>query len=150
MKPEIQKSVEPELGRIFDALRDCLADRRIGQKEAEEMAGMSERYLSRLLRGRVDMKVKHLLGVLLAIGEEPGDFFARLASPPRPMVVPKIDEDALARRIQERVEGNLAAIMQGYLENGRTQEGQRPGDLEVMMESYSKALDRDKEENGSA
>jgi transcriptional regulator with XRE-family HTH domain len=54
----------------------------LSYSEVERRLGMGRDYLRQLLAGRVDLKVKHVLGVLAAIGVEPADFFAGHFGPP--------------------------------------------------------------------
>src|SRR5688500_5157940 len=54
----------------------------LSYSEVERRLGMGRDYLRQLLAGRVDLKAKHVLGVLAAIGVEPADFFAELLGPP--------------------------------------------------------------------
>ncbi len=48
------------------------------QRQVERRAGFSRGYLSQLLAGNVDLKVRHILSVLDALGIAPGQFFASL------------------------------------------------------------------------
>jgi transcriptional regulator with XRE-family HTH domain len=67
---------------LAEALRRKIRLAGLSYSEVERRLGMGRDYLRQLLAGRVDLKVKHVLGVLAAIGVEPADFFAELLGPP--------------------------------------------------------------------
>ena len=48
------------------------------QRSIEERCGFSRGYLSQILRGHIDLKIRHLLAILGAIGFAPDEFFAEL------------------------------------------------------------------------
>ena len=53
------------------------------RQSLEQQMGLSSGYLSKLLGGTVDLRLRHILMVIEAVGMEPVDFF-RLAFPRRP------------------------------------------------------------------
>lgn len=61
-------------------LRLCIQARRLTMRWVEDQLGMGEGYLGQLLRGNLDLKVKHVMGVLRVIGMEPAEFFSTLYS----------------------------------------------------------------------
>jgi transcriptional regulator with XRE-family HTH domain len=67
---------------LAEALQRRIRQAGVSYAEVERRLGMGRDYLRQLLAGRVDLKVKHVLGVLAAIGVEPADFFAELYGPP--------------------------------------------------------------------
>jgi transcriptional regulator with XRE-family HTH domain len=67
---------------LAEALKRRIRQAGLSYSEVERRLGMGKDYLRQILAGRVDLKVKHVLGVLAAIGVEPADFFAELLGPP--------------------------------------------------------------------
>src|SRR5215207_455342 len=67
---------------VADHLRLCIQARRITLRSIERQVGMPQGYLGQLLRGNLDLKLKHLLAVLDAIGMEPLEFFASMSGRP--------------------------------------------------------------------
>ncbi len=67
---------------LAGALQRKIRQAGLSYAEVERRLGMGKDYLRQLLVGRVDLKVKHVFGVLAAIGVEPADFFAELLGPP--------------------------------------------------------------------
>jgi transcriptional regulator with XRE-family HTH domain len=67
---------------VADHLRLCIQARRLTLRSIERQLGMPQGYLGQLLRGNLDLKLKHLLAVLAAIGMEPLEFFESLGGRP--------------------------------------------------------------------
>ena len=67
---------------VADHLRLCIQARRITLRSIERQLGLPQGYLGQLLRGNLDLKLKHLLAVLDAIGMEPLEFFASMSGRP--------------------------------------------------------------------
>jgi transcriptional regulator with XRE-family HTH domain len=76
MKPS--RPVEEQVERLRRALRHRIRDAGVSMREMEDRLGMGRDYLSQLLRGSMDLKAKHVLGVLAELGADPGEFFAEL------------------------------------------------------------------------
>lgn len=76
------KWVRAESRRATAALRRQIERSPLSQRRLEEKIGFSRGYLSRLLAGRLDLKVWHLMAILDALTVAPGRFFAQLY--PRP------------------------------------------------------------------
>ena len=68
--------------RLAAALQRAIRREGLSYSKVERRLGMGKDYLRQLLNGRVDLKVKHVLAVLTAIGVPPADFFAELFGPP--------------------------------------------------------------------
>lgn len=64
--------------QILEALRIELARRRVTQRELERRFGWGHSYLSSVLAGRTDLKVKTLLHVLGALEVSPSEFLRRI------------------------------------------------------------------------
>ncbi len=48
------------------------------QRRVEEANGFTQGYLSQVLQGHISLTVRHLFGVIFALGIRPEDFFARI------------------------------------------------------------------------
>ena len=92
--------LDPRLEPIADALRECFRLHDVSQAEVERRAGWPERYVSRLLRGKVRLTFAHLFTILDAVGVDPGEFF--LSAYPR-------SAPALLRKL-ERLSEETAAL----------------------------------------
>ncbi|MGH2668440.1 MAG: helix-turn-helix domain-containing protein [bacterium] len=77
-----QQKAEDGGREVAEALRRKIRQAGLSYSEVERRLGMGRDYLRQLLAGRVDLKVKHVFGVLAALGVEPADFFAELLGPP--------------------------------------------------------------------
>ncbi len=62
--------------RIARALQRRIHEAGLTYRDVENRLGMGEKYLGQLLRGAVDLKVKHVAAVLAAIEVSLEDFFA--------------------------------------------------------------------------
>lgn len=93
-----------ETQRLSDALREAIRRKKISQREVERNLGQSKGYLSLLLHGNVDLKVKHVFAVLKVIGMEPEEFFQDLYEPSDPLksvrdLVHRAELDELINRV---------------------------------------------------
>lgn len=93
-----------ETQRLSDALREAIRRKKISQREVERTLGQSKGYLSLLLHGNVDLKVKHVFAVLEVIGLEPEDFFVDLYEKSDPLksvrdLVHRAELDDLIHRV---------------------------------------------------
>ena len=66
---------------ILSLLKRAIRSSGLSQKEVDRRIGVQPGYLSQVMIGRLDLKLKHLLRVLDAIGVDPVGFF-KLAFPP--------------------------------------------------------------------
>jgi transcriptional regulator with XRE-family HTH domain len=69
---------EVETQRLADVLRETIHRSKISQRQIERTLGQGKGYLSQLLSGNVDLKVKHVFAVLAVIGVEPEEFFQEI------------------------------------------------------------------------
>lgn len=67
-----------ELIHILDALRAEMARRHLTQRQVERQLGYGTGYLSQVLGGRLDLKMKVFLDLLEVLRISPVDFFAEL------------------------------------------------------------------------
>lgn len=64
--------------RIRRELRALVRESGWTQRRVEEANGFAPGYLSQVLKGHITLTVRHLWGILLAIGIEPGELFTRV------------------------------------------------------------------------
>ncbi len=64
--------------KIRRELRILILESDFTQRRVEELNGFASGYLSQVLNGSITLTVRHLHGILLAIGMEVGEFFARV------------------------------------------------------------------------
>jgi transcriptional regulator with XRE-family HTH domain len=64
--------------RIRRELRALVRESGWTQRRVEEANGFTAGYLSQVLKGHITLTVRHLWGILMAIGTEPGEFLARV------------------------------------------------------------------------
>lgn len=81
--------VAADVKRLADFVRLKIRSTGHFQNAVERRLGWGEGYLSQLLRGNQDLKVKHVYAILRAIGVPAAEFFSQLAAlesyaPPRP------------------------------------------------------------------
>jgi transcriptional regulator with XRE-family HTH domain len=67
---------QPEGRRLAEALQRKIRESGLGYSEVERRLGMGKDTLRHILSGRVELKVKHVYGVLMALGIAPPEFFA--------------------------------------------------------------------------
>lgn len=97
---------ERELGieRVREELRRLVRSSDLTQREIEQANDFTPSYLSQVLKGNIALTVRHLYGILLALGRPPEEFFARLAG--HDDAIPGFDE------IREKIARYDAAIDQ--------------------------------------
>lgn len=69
-----------DVKRLADFLRLKIRSAGHFQNAVERRLGWGEGYVSQLLRGNQDLKVKHVYAILRVIGVSPAEFFAQLAA----------------------------------------------------------------------
>jgi transcriptional regulator with XRE-family HTH domain len=69
---------DEQVARVRDALRDIIRRRKSSLKQVEQALGQGKGYLSQLLGGNVDIKLKHVFGILSVLGADPDEFFLDL------------------------------------------------------------------------
>lgn len=75
------EELRQEVERVTAALRTAIRLRRVPLRHVERELGLGTGYLTRILGGRVELRMNHILGVCLVIGLPPGEFFATLYPP---------------------------------------------------------------------
>jgi hypothetical protein len=96
---------DEEVRRLAEVLATVLRVGNRTRQSVEEQLGMSSGYLSKILSGTVELRVRHILAILEAAGMEPGSFF-ELAYPGARQAWGKSEED---RRL---IESTRAALGQ--------------------------------------
>lgn len=66
---------EEDVQRILSLLKRAIRSSGSSQKEVDRQIGVQPGYLSQVMIGRLDLKLKHLLRVLDAIHVDPAGFF---------------------------------------------------------------------------
>ena len=69
---------EELIERIRHELQALVRETGWTQRRVEEANGFTQGYLSQVLKGHITLTVRHLWGILMAIGIEPEDFFNRV------------------------------------------------------------------------
>ena len=70
-----------EIARIAAALRTAIRLSGISHRQVERELGLSTGYLTRILAGQVELRVRHVLDVCRVIGLPPDRFFGALFPP---------------------------------------------------------------------
>jgi transcriptional regulator with XRE-family HTH domain len=69
---------EVEVRRLAEALRETIHKRKTSQRQVERALHQGKGYLSQLLNGKADLKLKQVFAVLGVLGVPPEDFFVEL------------------------------------------------------------------------
>lgn len=85
--PEREARAAARVAELSSRLRRAISDAGLSLREVEDRIGMGRDYLSQLLRGSVDLKLKHVFLILDAVG---------------------IDLESVARDRDEAVEAEIA------------------------------------------
>ncbi|HEX9733665.1 MAG TPA: helix-turn-helix transcriptional regulator [Thermoanaerobaculia bacterium] len=80
---DIARQALAETRRALACVRDLIEDSDLLQRDVEDRVGFSRGYLSQLLNGHIDLKVRHLEPLLEALGLLPGQYFGALFPPGR-------------------------------------------------------------------
>ena len=72
---------QDEIVRIAAALRTAIRLSGISHRQVERELGLSTGYLTRILAGQVELRVRHVLDVCRVIGLSPDRFFGALFPP---------------------------------------------------------------------
>jgi transcriptional regulator with XRE-family HTH domain len=96
---------DDEVRRLAEVLATVVRVAGRTRQSLEGQIGLSSGYLSKILGGTVDLRARHILSIVEAVGMDPADFF-RLAFPRRRQP----NEGTGARRLIEDVQ---AALGQG-------------------------------------
>ncbi|HYX24052.1 MAG TPA: helix-turn-helix transcriptional regulator [Thermoanaerobaculia bacterium] len=67
--------IEDDLGSLRALLREAIAASRLTTREAEEALGMAHGSLEGVLKGKLDLRVRHVLALAQVLGVSPADFF---------------------------------------------------------------------------
>jgi transcriptional regulator with XRE-family HTH domain len=94
------KRYDEEVHRIAQVLSTVLPVVRRTRQSVEQELGLSSGYLSKILGGTVDLRVRHILAISEAAGMDPANFFA-LAYPRRGL------QDSETRRVIANVQAAL-------------------------------------------
>jgi transcriptional regulator with XRE-family HTH domain len=110
MEPEVELEVE----RVCESLREVIRRKKSSLRNVEQALGQGRGYMSQLLGGNVDIKLKHVFSVLSVIGVEPDEFFMNVYSRSDPVaavrgLVSRAELDEIKSRISELENRNATA-----------------------------------------
>lgn len=77
-EPSRALDVDFEVGRLRDRLWVKIAESEISQREVARRMGAHPDYVNQVLRGNLELKVEHVLGILAALKVQPVAFFEEL------------------------------------------------------------------------
>ena len=110
---------EEEVLRITRLLDKAVRDSRTTKKSIEKRMGWSAGYMTRLMRGVIELKLRHIFDIAAMIGVEPANFFhsaypggpitPSAPAPPSkpPLRVAMLTEQELSERIENVLESFL-------------------------------------------
>ena len=78
---ETEIDVSAEVHRVTAALRSAIRLSGVSHRHIERTLYLSTGYLTRILAGQVELRMRLVLGVCRVIGVPPGNFFAALFPP---------------------------------------------------------------------
>jgi transcriptional regulator with XRE-family HTH domain len=84
-----QELAAQQVEQVARALRQRIRGTGRTQREVEQSLGMGKDYLRQLLSGNMDLKLKHLFGILAVLGEEPTEFVATVFGLPPALLQPE-------------------------------------------------------------
>lgn len=118
---------EDDVQRVLSLLKRAIRSSGMSQKEVDRKIGVKPGYLSQVMIGRLDLKVKHLLRALEAIDVDPAGFF-NLAFPD--------DRQATARG------GDLLSLLPSSVtaSEGRAERGAEPVSDSELQRLVARAL----------
>jgi hypothetical protein len=68
--------IDADLSSLRALLREAIAASRLTTREAEEALGMAHGSLEGVLKGKLELKVRHILALAAVLRVSPADFFA--------------------------------------------------------------------------
>lgn len=89
---------DQEIQRLHEVLATVVRVAGRSRQSLEQQLGLSSGYLSKILGGTVELRARHILMIVEAVGLNPGDFF-RLAYPPGAQLSPATER--LIEQVQE-------------------------------------------------
>lgn len=128
--------MHPETQQVLAFLKVAMTVFGLSARELERRLDLSPGYLSRLLAGKVELKVDHVCAIAQAMGVEPADIF-HLALPLRRQpseAAKRLRETFLRAPGAEAVYGPLADV---------ARPGSSPQDMEQLLEKTLRRLFRE-------
>lgn len=77
----LARQARAETRRALARLRDLIEDADLRQRQVEDRAGFSRGYLSQLLNGHIEIKLRHLEVLFEVLDLSPGQYFGALFPP---------------------------------------------------------------------
>jgi len=110
----MESDVEVEVERVCESLREAIRRKKSSLRNVEQALGQGRGYMSQLLGGNVDIKLKHIFKVLAVIGVEPDEFFLNVYSRSDPVgavrgLVSRAELDDIRTRLAKLEHGNAPA-----------------------------------------
>ena len=147
----MKREARPDVDQLARHLRLWIQSRRMTLQAVEQELGMGVGYLGQLLRGNLDLKVKHVLAVLEIIGVEPSEFFSSLYPPRAPYGSPPGPPRPDIGGFPERRPGEvMPGVSEAQLDHLLQQALRRMGGVVKLPEEAAKPTSRRKKEKKRA
>ena len=101
-------TIEDEVRRATKLLETVMQAAGLTRKDLDQRLGAGPGYVSQVLTGRMELKLRHILAILRALDVEPGLFFQTLYPDTRPATDQAVMEEFL-KRFQKLGFGTAAA-----------------------------------------
>lgn len=110
-------AIDPRVKPLADRLVEALGDKGVSQAEVERRLGWSKRHLSKILNGRIKLRVDHVYDILEAADFDANEFFLRVAG--------QRAAGALERRVSE-LEAAVRETLLGRVPPRGTGDAEKP------------------------
>jgi transcriptional regulator with XRE-family HTH domain len=90
-------TIEDEVRRATKLLETVMQAAGLTRKDLDQRLGAGPGYVSQVLTGRMELKLRHILAILRALDVEPGLFFQTLYPDARPATDQAVMEEFLKR-----------------------------------------------------
>jgi transcriptional regulator with XRE-family HTH domain len=109
----MESEVEVEVDRVCEALREVIRRKKSSLRNVEQALGQGRGYMSQLLGGNVDIKLKHVFSILGVIGVKADEFFSHVYSRSDPVaavrgLVSRAELDEIKSRLTKLEHGNAS------------------------------------------
>jgi transcriptional regulator with XRE-family HTH domain len=104
-------TIEDEVRRATKLLETVMQAAGLTRKDLDQRLGAGPGYVSQVLTGRMELKLRHVLAILRALDVEPGLYFQTLYPEARPATDQAVMEEFL-KRFQKLGFGTAAAAPQ--------------------------------------
>ncbi len=111
MKPP--EAAGEQVAKLSRALRERIHREGLTFRDVEDRLEMGRDYLSQLFRGSVDLKLKHVMAILDAIGVAPEEFFAAVYALAPASEVARLEFETDVGRVERLVMRDLVHVLFG-------------------------------------